>query len=100
MSSILPEMTTPQVVSRLAQRDPPRSRLTIRPAERPVRRSLYVELDAVQRESLYYQHNGGPATTASEGETWYANVRTRTHRNEPFLRRQCDSLTVPVPATG
>ena len=81
MPSTLPVMMTAQAVSRLAQRDAPRTRPTIHLAERPVRRSLYVELDSTQKESLYCQHNSGPTTTANGCHARCANAQARTNRN-------------------
>lgn len=47
-----------------------------------MRRSLYIELDAAERESLYCQHNCGPATTANAENKlcMHAHIHT-THRN-------------------
>ena len=71
MTSVLPEMMTPQVSSRMAHWDAPRTRPTCS-ALRPVRRSLFAELDTAPRESPYHQHNGGLSTSATEGLTWCA----------------------------
>merc|ERR1712166_1551586 len=69
MTGVLPEMMTPQVSSRMAHWDAPRTRPTCS-GVRPVRRSLFAELDMAPRESPYYQHNGGLSTSATEGLTW------------------------------
>ena len=100
MTSTLPEMMTPQVSSRTAHCAPLSSRT--RPtcsAFRPVRRSLFAELDTAPRESPYYQHNGGLSTSATEGLVWGA-PRPHLHPSQPLPRHQwqCDSLTLPVPA--
>eukprot|EP00964_Phaeocystis_antarctica_P045423 scaffold26143_cov60-Phaeocystis_antarctica.AAC.5 len=63
---------TPQVSSRMTHWVAPRTRPTCS-AVRPVRRSLFAELDMAPRESPYYQHNGGLSTSATEGLTWCAS---------------------------
>ena len=95
VTSVLPEMMTPQVSSRTAHWDAPRTRPTCS-AVRPVRRSLWAEIDTAPRESPYYEHTAWLSTSATEGPTWYA---PHLHPSQPLPHHHCDSLTrcLPMP---
>ena len=95
VTSVLPEMMTPQVSSRTAHWDAPRTRPTCS-AVRPVRRSLWAEIDTAPRESPYYEHNAWLSTSATEGPTWYA---PHLHPSQPLPHHHCDSLRrcLPMP---
>ena len=94
-TSVLPEMMTPQVSSGTAHWDAPRTRPTCS-AVRPVRRSLWAEIDTAPRESPYYEHNAWLSTSATEGPTWYA---PHLHPSQPLPHHHCDSLRrcLPMP---
>ena len=95
VTSVLPEMMTPQVSSRTAHWDAPRTRPTCS-AVRPVRRSLWAEIDTAPRESLYYEHTAWLSTSATEGPTWYA---PHLQPSQPLPHHHCDSLRrcLPMP---
>ena len=95
VTSVLPEMMTPQVSSRTAHWDAPRTRPTCS-AVRPVRRSLWAEIDTAPRESPYYEHTAWLSTSATEGPTWYA---PHLHPSQPLPHHHCDSLRrcLPMP---
>lgn len=95
VTSVWPDMMTPQVSSRTAHWDAPRTRPTCS-AVRPVRRSLWAEINTAPRESPYYEHNAWVSTSTTEGSTWYA---PHLHPSQPLPRHHCDSLTrcLPMP---